>query len=1091
MDLQEKQNEVVFNKFLNNSHDGIFVVDLNATILEWNPVLENITRIPKNKAINASLFNLIPDFKGLWEYYNLPNNIADEDLNIYNQSIALDHETPSALFDLNFTFLDTEKTRIICFLNEKQLRRFFELSNEGIGIVENWMLVDFNQKLADLFGYDPEELYGIKITDLADENTKAKVEASINQDYEELYYGTGIRKDGTHFYAKIHGKVQTINGKKYRIAFISDITEQQKVEQELKESEHKFRILSEKSHVGVYLFKNNEFKYVNPELARILSYQPEEMIQNFNTLDFVHPDDQEKFKTEVQKRIDGEKETSEYELRIIDRFGNIKYVEAHGSAIEFEGEKAIMGTLLDITERKNREEALKINETLFRQLFQNAPIGIVMLDANNQVLEVNQSFEQYFGFNESELLNKDIDEVIIPDELHKEATDITQRIHKGKIYITETIRERKDGTRINVLIYGVPVVVEGNQTNIYGIYVDITDQKKTEQALIESEETFSKVFHAAPNSIAITRIKDGVLLDVNESFCKLSGFSRDQVIGASTSEFNFWVNSEQSKELAQKMEKGDQVRNYEAQVYTNQGAIRDIYLSVEKVMIRGEACFVTISNDITEQKNAQRQLISKKEFTDQLVNSLPGVFYLWDKNYNLVQWNSRLQEVTGLSDQELNGVSPTDFFAENEKSHILKNMEIVYEEGYSVTEAHVLTKQGNKIPFLLTGYLFKSDGQEYLLGMGIDITSQKETQRELHKNEILFRQLFQNAPVGIVMLDEEKNIYHTNHGFEKLFQYEEQEIKGANIDNLIVPENLKEEAVSISSQTYTGKTLIQETNRQRKDGSLVPVLIYGVPVYLEGKTISIYGIYVDISERKQVEEDLKKRTDQLLRTNAELEQFAYVTSHNLRAPVVNLKSLLDLYHNDQFSEEEKGDVFEKIDRSVNQLNATLNDIIHIVALKDEVSKPKASVEFKEMLDKVKEQLGTKIEESGAQIHADFTKASSVMYIRSYLESILQNLISNAIKFKSPDRPLEIFIQTSQEDGHILLKIQDNGMGMDLTHHKDKLFDMYKRFHTNTEGKGLGMYIVKTQVESLGGWIDVESEIDQGTTFYIYLKDFSK
>ncbi|PSR05983.1 MAG: hypothetical protein BRD49_02840 [Bacteroidetes bacterium SW_10_40_5] len=1091
MDLQKMQNEVAINKLLSNSHDGIFVVDLNATILEWNPVLENITRIPKNEAINASLFNLIPDFKVLWEYYDLPNNIANEDLNIYNQSLALDHETPSALFDLTFTFFDTHKTKIICFLNEKQLRKFFELSNEGIGIVENYMLVDFNQKLADLFGYEPEELYGTKVTDLTEKDTKAKVEASIDQDYPEFYYGTGIRKDGTQFYVKIHGKVQTINGKKQRIAFISDISDQQKVEQELKDSEHKFRILSEKSHVGVYLFQDNEFKYVNPELARILSYQPEEIIQNFNTLDFVHPDDQEKFKTEVQKRIDGEKETSEYELRIIDRFGNIRYVEARGSVIEFEGKKSIMGTLLDITERKKREETLKINENLFRQLFQNAPIGIVMLDTNNKVLEVNQSFEQYFGFTETELLDKNIDEVIIPDELHKEATNITQKIHKGEFHVTETIRERKDGTQINVLIYGVPVVVEGNQTNIYGIYVDITDQKKTKQALIESEETFSKVFHAAPNSIAIARIKDGVLLDVNESFCKLSGFSRDEVIGASASEFDFWVNSDQSKDLIQKMQTSYQVRSHEAQVYTNQGTIRDIYLSVEKITIGGEACFVTISNDITEQKKAQRQLIREKEFTDQLVNSLPGVFYLLDKNHNLVQWNSRLQEVSGFSDQELNGVNPTDFFAENEKSHILKNIEMVFEAGYSVTEAHLLTKQGNKIPFLLTGYLFKSDGREYLLGMGIDITSQKETQRELHKNEILFRQLFQNAPVGIVMLDEEKNIYHANHGFEKLFQYEEQEIKGSNIDNLIVPENLKAEAVSLSSQTYTGKPLIQETNRQRKDGSLVPVLIYGVPVHLEGKTISIYGIYVDISERKQIEEDLKKRTEQLLRTNAELEQFAYVTSHNLRAPVVNLKSLLDLYHNDQISEEEKGDVFQKIDTSVNQLNATLNDIIHILALKDEVSNPKASVEFKEMLDKVKGQLGTKIEESGAQIHADFAKAPSVTYIRSYLESIFQNLISNAIKFKATDRPPKIFIQTSHEDGYILLKIQENGMGMDLTKHKDKLFDMYKRFHTNIEGKGLGMYIVKTQVDALGGWIDVESEIDQGTTFYIYLKDFSK
>lgn len=233
---------------------------------------------------------------------------------------------------------------------------------------------------------------------------------------------------------------------------------------------------------------------------------------------------------------------------------------------------------------------------------------------------------------------------------------------------------------------------------------------------------------------------------------------------------------------------------------------------------------------------------------------------------------------------------------------------------------------------------------------------------------------------------------------------------------------------------------------------------------------------------------LNRLIKQVERTNARLEEFAYVATHNLRAPVVNLKSLIDLFSSDKGKlEGRQKKVFDKIEITANNLSSTLQDLINIIAVTKKNVETKQNVRLEGLLKAVKENLELQIRSENATIITDFTEAPEIVYPKGHLESICQNMITNSIKYKSDKAPV-IKIRSSEVDGFICLEFQDNGAGIDVEKNKDKLFKMFQRLSSDGEGKGLGLYIVKSQVERLGGKIELESKPMEGTTFKVYLKN---
>ncbi|NEU09969.1 ABC transporter substrate-binding protein [Flavihumibacter sp. R14] len=255
-----------------------------------------------------------------------------------------------------------------------------------------------------------------------------------------------------------------------------------------------------------------------------------------------------------------------------------------------------------------------------------------------------------------------------------------------------------------------------------------------------------------------------------------------------------------------------------------------------------------------------------------------------------------------------------------------------------------------------------------------------------------------------------------------------------------------------------------------------------------GRPTNITGLHLDIDSIKRKEFELQQLTKELLKKNGELEKFAYITSHNLRAPVVNLKSLTEMHAAGDLPAELEVEINSKIRQSVKQLDNTLNDLVEIVSSKSGEQISRESLNLMIELDQVMVSIENQIQSSGAFIETDFTEVEHINFPKRYLTSILLNLLTNAIKYRSPDRPLIISVKTYIDKDFTVLSFSDNGIGINMQKFGHKVFGLYQRFHNNIDGKGLGLYIIKSQVEAMDGKIEVESTENEGTTFNISFYD---
>ena len=248
------------------------------------------------------------------------------------------------------------------------------------------------------------------------------------------------------------------------------------------------------------------------------------------------------------------------------------------------------------------------------------------------------------------------------------------------------------------------------------------------------------------------------------------------------------------------------------------------------------------------------------------------------------------------------------------------------------------------------------------------------------------------------------------------------------------------------------------------------------------------SIQRDISEEKIREKEREQLISELTQNNKDLKQFSYITSHNLRAPLSNLTGLLNLIDDIEIENEELKEVINGFSKSTNLLNETVNDLVKVVIIKDNPSIQKEEISIKEVFENVFEQLSFLISIHKPIIKMDLEKIEVLKTNKSYFESILLNLTTNSLKYKDPNRQLKINISSKKiDDKTTLIVFNDNGIGIDLNRNKDKIFGLYQRFHNYPDSKGLGLYLVKSQIETMGGTITVESEVNKGTTFKMLFK----
>lgn len=501
--------------------------------------------------------------------------------------------------------------------------------------------------------------------------------------------------------------------------------------------------------------------------------------------------------------------------------------------------------------------------------------------------------------------------------------------------------------------------------------------------------------------------------------------------------------------------------------------------------------FLRMIKNITDQKNIENDLLRKNQVLNTAEKISMMGHWQWHTITNSVKWSSNLFNIFEVdTNQTLRFETYFSFVHPEDKATVSASFDksikdkVFYDLLHRIKSTSGKTKTIQLLGEVLTD---KSGNVIEIIGTCQDVTQQRMA-------EIKFKGLLESAPDAMVIVNDHGKIQLVNKQAEKLFGYQSQELINKPVE-LLIPErysnihsSYRENFFSMPKTRKMGEegTDLYGIN---KDGKEIPIQISLSPLKTE-EGLLVSAAIRDITIQKKAEKkileaknSLEVLANKLTIQNTQLADFAQITSHNLRAPVSNLNSLLDFY-NIAETEDEKVILFEKFETVINHLTETLNTLIIALKSKNEGIENMEIITFDDILIKTKEILSGQILKTDAKITSDFSKSPNIEYNKFYLESIFLNLLSNAIKYKSEDRAPEIFIQSVIEDGVQKIVFKDNGLGINLKRHGHKMFGLNKVFHRHPDAKGVGLFMTKVQIESLGGSITVESEVNTGSSFKI-------
>ncbi|SMD36263.1 PAS domain S-box-containing protein [Reichenbachiella faecimaris] len=505
---------------------------------------------------------------------------------------------------------------------------------------------------------------------------------------------------------------------------------------------------------------------------------------------------------------------------------------------------------------------------------------------------------------------------------------------------------------------------------------------------------------------------------------------------------------------------------------------------------------------ITELDRIRRtkQLEESEEKFKALYHNTPALFNSVDAEGHIIEAGDYFLETTGYTREEVIGKMAFDLLTPESKSYGMTKVFPEYvKTGYCKDVPFQFVKKNGEVMDVLFSSVVVKDNQgnfEKSLTSLQDVTEINKRRREIIRSESRvsddaqrLQSLFDHSPVGII-IHSKGIIKKINAEAVRLTKAKSaKQILGKSPMDFIHPDS-HEVASQRIHNIYTKKTA--HKNEQKficMDGSIIWVEAMGTLISFEGEPAVQIAIY-DITDRKLAQEkilenekNLKHLNNHLTRQNHQLEEFAHIASHNLRAPITNMMSLIQIKESDQDAATELF-VWENLKKGVANLDETIVELNEVVKSSWELDKRKRKVRLSSALNKILASIKNELLESEGEIESDFTAFDEITYPKVYIESILINLITNGLKYADPKRKLIIQVKTTLHDGMKRLEVKDNGLGIDINKYGSKIFGLRKTFHNHPDARGVGLFITKAQVESMGGTIRVESEMGKGSNFII-------
>jgi PAS domain S-box-containing protein len=643
---------------------------------------------------------------------------------------------------------------------------------------------------------------------------------------------------------------------------------------------------------------------------------------------------------------------------------------------------------------------------------------------------------------------------------------------------------------------------DGTTAGVLIVNIEVTHQIQTESSLKKAEERFETALSAAGIagtwdwnlnenkiftdlhfanmfSIAPSKVKDGapvkdILKVIHENdIGKVIRSLKNAIANQQKFSIEFKVNP--------KGEKAKWVMAH-GQFYYNE----------ENVVKR----FSGIVVDIDERKKAEKEIQENQEKLSSIVNQTSVGIAQTDLSGKFVWVNDRFCQIVDRTKSDLYQMGIFDItYAKDIKENVQKIENTLNNGAPYNLEKRYYKPDGSLVWVNLNVSSLKNKNSEptHLIGVCHDITDKKLAEQALIESEKRFRSLADQSPMFVYIVEpnsEASMSYFNKTWLNYTGQTFEQAIGNA-WNGLIHPDDLQG-IFDIYIPFFQRKEsyTLPAVRVKRHDGQYRWHMFKGNPRFLpNGKFIGYIGVGIDIHEQKVVFEEIEHKNNQLLRINNDLDNFIYTASHDLKAPISNIEGLVNALNSLLQKDKPEGipKLIQMIYTSIEKFKNTIKDLTEVAKVQNDLEEDLSHITIKEIVDEVKINIKQDIVFANAVFIEDFSSAPSIYFSRKNLRSILYNLISNAIKYRSPERDPVVEIKTSRPDSStLLLSIKDNGLGIKKEDHA-KIFTMFKRLHLHVEGTGIGMSIVKKIVDNNGGRIELESKENEGTWFKIYLR----
>ena len=495
-------------------------------------------------------------------------------------------------------------------------------------------------------------------------------------------------------------------------------------------------------------------------------------------------------------------------------------------------------------------------------------------------------------------------------------------------------------------------------------------------------------------------------------------------------------------------------------------------------------------------QNTNSEIKVSKERYDIVAKATSDTIWDWKIIEDNLIWNKGIEGIFGYKQDEVGKTSKWWFdniHPEDSLKMSIKLYSFIEQKTEKWQDQYRFKCSDGSYKYVLDrGFILKdTEGRVVrMIGAIQDITKQKEEEKQLKLLETVITQ----TKDSIIITEADPKdaqipkIIYANPAFSKMSGYQSSEVLGKSPTLFKGPNSDKVEYEKLFTAIKDQKECQIETISYKKNKEEYWVSLSMIPIYnVENELSHWVSIQRDITEDKKLEVEKEQLIRELTQNNKDLQQFSYITSHNLRAPLSNLTGLLNLIEDIPIEDSELKEILNGFNKSTHLLNETINDLVKVIIIKDSPSIQKEDLLLRDIFENVFIQLDFLISSQKPILKIDFEKAPYLNINKAYLESILLNLMTNAIKYKSESRKLKITVTSNKVGDDIVIVFIDNGIGIDLVRNKDKIFGLYQRFHNLPDGKGLGLYLVKSQVEAMGGIIHIESQVNKGTTFTLTFK----